>query len=156
MTSVFDSPPSSLTWGKAQDMGDLRSTGKTANVNQRWFALTMRTYYPQHIAQVNSSKSNGAIRFAVIVRPVYGMVQYEVTVCRHSSLRESASFREANGDFALNLKFSTAQRHRMRAARTLHPSAQNGRSATSPDLVSTSACRPDNRNFGFAISQSAY
>jgi hypothetical protein len=64
-------------------------------------------------------------------------------------------YREANGDFALNLEFSTARRHRVRAAHTLRPSAQKRRSATTPDLVSTSACRLNNRNFAFAISQNA-
>ena len=81
-----------------------------------------------------------------------GMVQDEVTVCRYS-LRESTPFREANGDFALNLKFSTARIHQVRVARTLNPLAQKGRSATSPDLVLTSACRLHNRKIESAISQ---
>jgi hypothetical protein len=46
-------------------------------------------------------------------------------VCRHSSLRESAPFRGEYGDFALNLKFSTARSHRVRATHTLRSSAQN-------------------------------
>jgi hypothetical protein len=56
--------------------------------------------------------------------------------------------------FCVTWSLRLLERHRVRAARTLHPRAQKGRSATSPDLVSTSACRPDNRNFGFAVSQS--
>jgi hypothetical protein len=74
------------------------------------------------------------------------MIQDEVTVCRQLvASRKRTLFNERKATLCLTWSRRRLERHRVRAARTLRLSAQKGRSATSPDLISISACRPDNR-----------
>ena len=45
---------------------------------------------------------------------------------------------------------------RAKLSRALNPRYRKHRSATSPDVVFTSACRPHNRIFRFAINQNCH